>query len=1537
MADKNIQAIYPLTPLQEGILFHVLESPRTGMYFNQFMCEIEGPLDVGRLQRAWQVVFARHAALRTLFTWERRDKPLQIVRKRIEVPLRELDWRDKSKEAQVVGLEAFLQSDRGEGFDLEVAPLSRITLIRLGAEAAQLIWSFHHILLDGWSVRLVFDEVMERYRAARVDEEAGDAQPSFETFVSWQRTRNKSRDEQFWRERLKGFSSPTTPEIKLHADDSDSSASRPGQQTSLHLGEELSAKLAAFAKQQSVTMNTVIVAAWSILLSRYCDSPDVVFGTTVSGRGANLDGIDRVVGLLINTLPIRMKLEPGLTLIDLLRKVQSQQVKQQEFEHTSLSEINRCAEITGPSPLFETIVVFENLPDNETDASGGPRISRIRFVEHSNFPLALLVVPGGNLECIIVHDGRRYSRQAMQQVLCALEFVLTQVADTGSRMVDDISATPPGERDRQLRAGTGVSLQPATNQQSVVQLFEDRVETAPDAVALVAGPDAESYGSLNSKANCLARRLLSKYEVRQRPVIIYAPRSVDAVVGMLAALKCGAVYVPMDVNDTGARLQQVVADLSQRFSPNSETRPVILTQPGLLEYMPATDVADVELIADAELDGDDSNIVCNIRGGDLAYLIYTSGSTGEPKGVMVQHSALLNSNLARFEFYDEQPVSFALLSSLATDSSLAGIYWTLCAGGTLVMPPTHAELDVNELSEMFHEHDVTHTLCVPSLYALILGNTDTSRLKSLRAVLVAGEATTESLAARHRTSMPGADLFNEYGPSEACVWATATELDVGPVNIGRPIANTSTYVLDSRKHLLPAGVAGELYIGGANVARGYLGRPDETRTAFLEDPFAADGSRMYRTGDRVRSWADGRLEFLGRCDQQIKIRGFRIEPGEVEAVLASHPDVDEAVVYKRSASTGEQLVAVVAGLLKEVAGVRGYCEQVLPRYMVPQHFAVLNRLPKTRAGKTDRIAVEREARFDAAPSPVQRQALPRTPLEKKLAAIWCEVIGLEEVYVDDNFFEIGGDSLMTIRILSRASREGLKIAPEQFFEHPTIAAQAGLVSAADETRVSVDDPAGPLPLLPIQKWFFRNVHTDPQHWNFSYLFEIDPAVETPHLERAITALVRRHAALRTRFSPAGSGWSAEIVDAFEFTAGSADLRSAAPGVRQEQIGEVARQLNSSFDLSQAPLLKACHFIAEEGCPNHLLLVIHHLVCDVESWRIIIGELEALLEQEMEGRAPDQGYTGTSLPHWAKQLHDLAASAELDADRSYWNQALQGGATRLPIDDDVRHASNRERDTLVHSFKVERRNTDVLVSAARGKLRASVYQQLLSALARSIAGWTGAGRVVFDTEGHGREPLVPGSDVSATVGWLTTVFPIALDADPSTWSDAIASLRRVKEGFGRIPRKGISFGILRDLATSGAGETIDVYDGAELLFNYLGDIEVSSEPGSILRLIDSRFGPGRSPDCERPYLLEINAYIAGGELVFDIAFSSRMFTEETIGGLGRRLVSAIDELSVAASGSNSNATIAEDFPLANLTAGDLESVADQLDALDALDE
>jgi amino acid adenylation domain-containing protein len=660
------------------------------------------------------------------------------------------------------------------------------------------------------------------------------------------------------------------------------------------LAADTYSRLRSLAQNRRVTLNTLFVAAWSLLLSRYCDTPDVVFGATCAGRPPELPGVERMAGLFINTPPVRVQMQDDDTVGGLVSRIQKEQAARRVHEQTPLADAQRYSEVAPGTPLFETILVFENFPDlGETRIEQAPVVSDEQVIEYSNFPLALLVVPEDDLRLIAVYHAARFGRVAIEAMLGHLEVILYGMLDDPDGLVCELPLLNDKERVRIVDTWNDTA-RARDAQANVVALFEQCADRTPDAVAVTAGATQLRYGELDRQANRLAHRLRQCRGHDDAPVIVYTERNGDAIVAMLGALKAGAAYVPLNVNDPVERLQQVIDDLTAA-QPDG-VPPLIVTHGALAARVPQ---GTPRVLLDADLDSQpDTRTGVRIDPDSLAYVIYTSGSTGRPKGVMVSHRSLANSTLARFDYYVKPVSVYALLSSLATDSAIAGIYWTLCCGGNLVIPEGRAELDIEQLGILIERHAVSHTLCAPSLYALLLEHGDPARLTSLDTVIVAGEACPASLIGRHCAALPGAALHNEYGPSEACVWASVARLDErDDVTIGRPIANTRLYVLDSHLRPVPAGVTGELYIGGANVARGYLGRISETEASFLPDIFSTNPlDRLYRSGDRARYRSDGRIEFLGRVDHQLKVRGYRVEPGEVESVLAAHPDIADAVV-----------------------------------------------------------------------------------------------------------------------------------------------------------------------------------------------------------------------------------------------------------------------------------------------------------------------------------------------------------------------------------------------------------------------------------------------------------------------------------------------------------------------------------------------------------------------------------------------------------------------------------------------------------------
>lgn len=891
----NVAAIHPLTPMQEGILYHVIGAPGSSTYVDQVSVTLTGPLDVDALRDAWQLTIDRHEALRTLVTWERRERPLQVVRQRVDVPWTAHDWRDVDPGEVDVRLEALRADDRDRGFDLERAPLSRFTLVRTDDDRATLIWTFHHLLLDGWSMRLVLDEVLAAHDVfAAGGEPSREVAPGFGRFVAWLRDRDRSGDEAFWRPRLEAIPAPTPLPP--------GSGTGHARDAERHLTvrrtcpDALAAALTGLCRDERVTASTVLRAAWATLLARHAETRDVVFGATTAGRPPDLDRAEETAGLFINTLPVVTRI-PDRSVSAWLQALQRDQLDASGYEATPLPDLKRWSGVRG-EPLFRSIVVVENHPASRST----PRLAvrALDFEEASNFPLALLVVPGDTLELHLVADRDRYDADDAGLLLDQLEAVLAAITRDPAAPASAISLGDPDATADPVEAVDG------TETPLPVRIAAHAIDR-PDAPAIRADGPTISYRELDHRATRLAVLLRRHGVGPDVPVLLALPRSADAVVGIVAILKAGGAYVPVDptqppdrirfvLDDTGATVVVGQADLRDHVA-----RPdLIVVDPS--HVGPSTGHAAGADASDGRAAGAEEAGPLPVPDPDhLAYVIYTSGSTGRPKGVAVTHRNLAHSTLARRIHYRAPVERYALLSPIVFDSSVAGLFWTLVDGGTLVLPAPRVEQDVPALSRLLIEERVTHLLGLPTLWGLILEHAPSDALRGLHTVIVAGEACPESLVRRHHDRLPAGSLHNEYGPTEATVWCLAHEIrpsDAGRrVPIGRPIPGMRARVVDPGGRPLPAGVAGELVVAGPGVARGYLG--DEALTADRFDTLElSDGSRArtYRTGDRVRRRADGLLDFLGRIDDQVKVRGHRIELGEIEAALRDAPGVTDAAV-----------------------------------------------------------------------------------------------------------------------------------------------------------------------------------------------------------------------------------------------------------------------------------------------------------------------------------------------------------------------------------------------------------------------------------------------------------------------------------------------------------------------------------------------------------------------------------------------------------------------------------------------------------------
>ncbi|TDC69399.1 amino acid adenylation domain-containing protein, partial [Actinomadura sp. GC306] len=1038
--------VLPLTPLQEGFLFHTLvDEPSGNVYVVQHVIDLRGPLDAAALRRAMQAVLDRHAPLRAGFVRLDDGRIVQAVPGgRVTVPWREVDLSELGETERAARAEAVAAEENARGFDLERPPLLRCTLVRHDRDHHALVLMFHHIVADGWSVQVMLRELLEFYEHPGAAD-AGPRTPApltpYRDYLAWLAGRDRDAAQAAWRAALDDLDGPTLLADTLPAPPAGDAPARRRADVRFDLPEETTAALADRARRHGLTLGTLVQGAWGLLLGRLTGRGDVVFGTAVSGRFADIPGIESMVGMFVNTLPVRMWWRPGEPLAAALARLQDAQSALVDHQYLGLARIQRLA---GEGELFDTLVVLENYPEERDlrDPSGTVGITGVDFTNVEQYPLALIVLPGRRLALRIDHDAARIDAATAERIAARLTAVLEALAADPARPVAALE--PPSAAERAGAALAGEPVRPAARTlhgMIAARAAAARAAAAPDAVAVIGdGPDATlTYAALERRADAVARRLLARGTRPGDIVAVAVPRSPELVAALLGTLRAGAAYLPLDVDLPADRLAYLLAD--------SAARTVLTTREAAGRVPEADGVARVLLDEDgAPGDGHPDPAGEPAGPEHPAYLLYTSGSTGRPKGVLVPHRAVVSQMTwlgERFPLGADDRVLQHL--SAGFDASLLELFWPLCAGAGIVLTRPGGQRDTAHLASRVREHGVTTIAMVPSMLAAFLQAAedagDLAALRALRRVFSGGEALTGGFAARW-TALTGVPMYNVYGPTETTIQVAYREYggaaDGPAVPIGGPVGATRLYVLDGALRPVPPGAAGELYVGGHQVAHGYHRRAGLTAERFVADPFGAPGERMYRTGDLVRRHTGGDtgyLTYLGRVDRQVKVRGNRIELGEVETRIAAEPGVRRAAVVDREDGPGGvRLAAYVvpeAGVHLDPAALRASLAATLPDAMVPADVVVLGELPLTPGGKIDRAAL---------PAPAAERTAarePRTERERLFCEIFAEVLETAEVGADDDFFALGGDSILSIVVSGRAHRAGLSVGPQDVFEHPT--------------------------------------------------------------------------------------------------------------------------------------------------------------------------------------------------------------------------------------------------------------------------------------------------------------------------------------------------------------------------------------------------------------------------------------------------------------------------------------------------------------------
>ncbi|MEU9083701.1 amino acid adenylation domain-containing protein [Streptomyces sp. NPDC048357] len=1542
-----------------------------------FLVRLTGELDRTALRSAVRDVVARHESLRTLIVMDEQGVPSQqvlpVAEALLDVPLVEVapDGVD----------EAVFQAAQ-HTFDLSAEIPVRATLLRSGEREHVLLLLVHHIASDGESMEPLSRDLATAY-TARLGGGApqwADLPVQYVDYTLWQRELLGDENDPdsvvstqvaYWQGELQGVPTP----LRLSSDrPRPPVASHRGDTVGFPIDAELLAAVETLGRERDMTVPMVLQAALAVVLQHLGAGHDIAIGSTVAGRTD--DELADLVGFFVNTWVLRTDLSGAPTFDRVLEQVRQKALTAYDnqdapFEH--LVEVLNPERSTAYHPLFQVMFTWENDAWIELDLPG---LERARFevlaTPTAKFDLEFNYFSdpaGPGMLCYLEYATDLFDRSTAQSVVDRYLRVIREVVARPDRPVALAPVLDDAELGTVVREfnDTAVELPELT----VAELFERQAAATPDAVALEAGDEVLTYRALDARASRVARELAARGVGAETLVGVALPRTADLVAGLLGVLKAGGAYLPIDPRYPSRRLDFILEDAAPGL---------ILTDEQTVGVLPKTQVpqlflGDIDFASDVDSDSGASQgaAAAATRPGQVAYVMYTSGSTGTPKGVAITHANVVNDVLGLASAIGVGAGTRVLAgTSVNFDVSVFELFATLCSGGTVEL--VRDALVIGERGGW--SGGVIST--VPSVFAELLGQVNGNI--AVDTVVFAGEALPTSLVRRVREAIPGVRVVNAYGQSES-FYATTFALPAdeewdgsGSAPIGAPLGNVRTYVLGPGLRPVPVGVVGELYVAG-EIGRGYHGRSGLTADRFVADPFGPAGSRMYRTGDLARWNAAGQLEYAGRDDAQMKVRGFRIEPGEIEAVLTAHPGVAQAVVTIREGRGSKQLVCHVVPLEADQSGfgtvaslgdldvdlttsvsvreLRRFAAGRLPEFMVPSVFVMVGRLPLTANGKLDLAALP-EPDFSGG-----EYRAPRNAAEEVLAAVYAEVLGLDRVGIDDDFFAIGGDSIRSIQVVSRARSGGVEVSPRQIFDHRTVAelaavAVVGVAAGTGPVLAELEGGgAGRLPLLPIGEYLME-LGEGIDRFAMSMTVELPERIDRAALAATLGAVLDRHDVLRSRLVTAGGADGADRAGLEVGAPGSVDAdglihRVECDGSWDEQWFETATaELDAAtgrLDAAAGVMAQFVWFAPQEGA-GRLLLVLHHFVVDGVSWRILLPDLATAWEQVREGRTPELPEVGTSVRRWAHALAEEASSPERVAELALWRSVVAGPDPLLgsrALDPAVDVMSTVDHTWLKLSVPV----TETLLTTLPARFHGGVNDGLLAALTLAVARWRRARGIdessaLIRVEGHGREEdVAPGADLSRTVGWFTTMYPVRLDLAGIDLDEAFAggaaagsAVKAVKEQLLSLPDKGVGYGLLRHLNPQTA-EVLRRYPTGQIGFNYLGRFSSSADVPEHLRGLGWTLAEGTTeliaqPDGRMPALstLDVGALVTdteqGPQLTARLAFPSGLLRAEDVEELAELWSTALQALARHAAEPAAGGLTPSDVPLVRATQGEIEA-------------
>ena len=1445
VARREGSAPAPLSFSQRRLWFLSRLEPDNAAYNMRAAVRIAGRLDVAALRRSLDEIVRRHESLRTRFVMDG-DEPVQIVADAHPVDLTIVDLTALPAAERDAEARHRARQETSRRFDLETGPPFRALLLRLGRDEHVALLTMHHIVADAWSGGVLFRELGALYEAFS----AGERSPlaplpvQYADFAQWQRDTLSdealSEPLAYWRSRL----AADTPPLDLPADrPRPARRSGDGERHRFRFDADLTRRIRALGEHHGATLFMTLLTAFDVLLHRYTGRTDLAVGTPVAGR--EREELEGLIGCFVNTVVLATDLSGDPSFADALARVRESALD--AFTHRNVPferivDALRPRRDTGFHPLFQVMLVLQNASSEAMRLPGLTVTSYDADTGASPFDLTLYATEGpAELELWLQYSTDLFDEPTIARLAGHLEVLLRGAVDDPSCAVSALPLLTPAERAEQIPGARAASAPAA--EVLIHDLFEAQAAATPNAIAVVVGGSELTYGALDRRASRLARRLRALGVGPEAAVGLFMERSVEALVGLMAILKAGGAYVPLDPTYPRDRVRFMLEDSGAR---------VVLTQAARAAEVPAGTAAVVCVPPDDDGAGDsiaDDTAHERAPSDGAAYVIYTSGSTGRPKGVVVSHRNLVHSTRARLAYYREPVTAYLLLPSFAFDSSVAGIFWTLSTGGTLVLPDEASRRDPERLAQLIEERRISHFLGLPSLYDRVL-EAGGDRLSSLRAAIVAGETCPRTLVERHARVLPAVPLFNEYGPTEGTVWCTVHECrptDVrADVPIGSAIADTAVYVLDRRLQLVPAGVAGELYLGGPGVARGYLGRPDLTAARFVPDPFGAPGGRLYHTGDAVRRRADGCVDFLGRLDHQVKIRGFRIELGEIEAALSALTSVRAGAVLARELGPEDRrLVAYVvpaAGQAMDPAALAAALRERLPEHMVPSLFVALEALPATPNGKLDRSALPGVDAAVGTTAPAARVA-PRNPAEEILVRIFEELLRREAIGIHDGFFDLGGHSLLATQVVSRVRRAfGVELPLAALFETPTVAGIAARVEGLLQQGPAREEPAlvrvsgnGERPLSFAQQrlWFAAQLDPENVAFNVRNALRLVGPLDTEALRRAFEEIVRRHEVLRTTFASVDGRPQAITGTVPTFDLPLVDLSGRTADERTNEVQRRARTASATpFDLARGPLMRAT-LLRLESREHVLLLGMHHIVSDAWSMGVLVRELGALYGAFVDG-APsplaDLPVQYGDFASWQQRYLQGETSERLLA---YWKRTLAPPLPVLDLAGDRGRPATPSSRGACYTHDLPAGLADALRGLGRGQ-GVTLFMVLLAAFKVLLQRRTQTEDVVVGTDVAGRNRV----ETEGLIGFFINhlVLRTDLGGDP-TFLELLARIRAVT--LGAYAHQDMPFDRLvgalrpeRDLAQTPLFQILFVLQNAPATAFALRDLAVERIPSEI---------------------------------------------------------------------------------------------------------